>query len=454
MNIQSEDINETRKKITATISGDEIASAEKELLAEFAKSAKIQGFRPGKAPLNLIKGRYKKELAEELKRKLTGQAYQDAIKDLHVMSVVSVDEADFVPGQDAVVTFTFDLRPAFELPDYKGLPVTVPSTEATDEEFERTKEYILNQRAEYNVAEKAAEVGDYVKLDYAGTVDGQPVGELVPGNAMYGDQTNTWEEAGSEDAPGVRCIIDGIVGMKAGDEKNVEQTFADDFQVEALRGKTAKYHVKVHEVREKKMPEMNAEFLKGFNVETEEAFIQSIKDDIKSQKENQANGQKREQVIQQLSGKVEFPLPESIVENETQYVLRDFMARNMAQGAKEEDFEERKDELFAGASKAARDRIKAQLLLSAVAEKEGIKVEQDDIQQAIMQQAMQSRRKPEDIVKELQADRQRVAQLQQNVLHNKALDFLVSQATVTVGEAPHVCDEHCEHDHEHEHSHA
>ncbi len=454
MNIQSEDINETRKKITATISGEETAAAEKEILAEFAKSAKIQGFRPGKAPLNLIKGRYKKELADEMGRKLMGDVYKEAIKDLQVMSVVSVEEAEFKAGEEATVTFTFDMRPEFELPDYKGLPVTVPSTEASDEEFQRTKDYILNQRAEYNVAEKAAETGDYVKLDYSGTVDGQPVSELIPDNPMYGDQTNTWEEAGSEDAPGVRCIIDGLVGMKAGDEKDVEQTFADDFQVEALRGKTAKYHVKVHEVREKKMPEINAEFLKGFNVETEEAFEQSIKDDIKSQKEHQANGQKREQVIQALSGKIEFPLPESIVENETQHVLRDFMARNMAQGAKEEDFEERKDELFAGASKAARDRIKAQLLLSAVAEKEEIKVEQDDIQQAIMQQAMASRRKPEEIVKELQADRQRVAQFQQNVLHNKALDFLVSQATVTEGEAPHVHDEHCDHDHEHEHSHA
>ncbi|WOO42170.1 trigger factor [Rubellicoccus peritrichatus] len=451
MNILVEDISETRKKAVASITGDETASAEKELIGQFAQQARVPGFRPGKAPANLIKTRYKKDIAEELKRKLTSEAYQKATteSEIQVLSIVSVDEADFVSGEDAEVSFTFDVRPTFELPDYKGLPITVPPAEPTEEEIKNTRDHILNQRAEYDVTENAAEKGNYVKLDYEGKIDDQLISEMVEDQPIYGTQNGTWEEAGSEDAPGIRAVIDGIIGMKAGDEKDVEHVFADDFQIEALKGKTATYHIKVEEVREKKLPEINEEFLKSFNVETEEAFQDRIKDDIRSQKEQQVMGAKREQVIGQLSEKVDFPLPESVVEGETNGVLSDFIARNMQQGVTEEQLEEQKDKLFEGASKAARDRVKAQLLLSAIAEKEEIKVEDQDIQQAIMQEAMQTRVKPEDLVKQLREDRGRLSRLQQNCLHNKALDFLVSQATVTEAapEEGHEHDENCDHDH-------
>lgn len=451
MNILVEDISETRKKAVASITGDETANAEKELIGQFAQQAKVPGFRPGKAPTNLIKTRYKKDIAEELKRKLTSEAYQKATteSEIKVLSVVSVDEADFISGEDAEVSFTFDVRPSFELPEYKGLPIAVPPTEPTEEEVKNTLDHVLNQRAEYNVAEKAAEKGDYVKLDYEGKIGDQLISELVEEQPIYGTQNSTWEEAGSEDAPGVRAIIDGLVGMKAGDEKDVEQVFADDFQLEALQGKTATYHIKVDEVREKKLPEINEEFLKGFNVETEEAFHERLKDDIRSQKEQQSMNAKRDQVIGKLSSMLDFPLPESVVEGETNGVLSDFIARNMSQGVTEEQLEEQKDKLFEGASTAAKDRVKAQLILSAVAEKEEIKVEDQDIQQAIMQEAMQSRIKPDDLVKQLREDRGRLSRLQQNCLYNKALDFLVSEATVTEAEPeePHVCDENCDHDH-------
>lgn len=437
MNIQVEDINETRKKVVASLTGTEITEAEQLVMRDFSKQARLPGFRPGKAPANLIKSRYKKEISGELSRKLTSQAFEKAIKegDLQVVAVVDAEDKTFTAGQDETLTFTLDVNPTFELPDYKGVPVTIPPSEPTDQEYEQTRDYILNQRAEYDIAEKAAEAGDYVKLDYSGTVEGSPVSELATDLPVYGEQNGTWEEAGNQTVPGVRSVIDALVGMKAGDEKDVEHTFPEDFEVEALRGKTATYHVKVHEVREKKLPKLDdPEFLKGFGAESAEDFEKKIRDDIRSQKEEHSNRVKRDGVIGELAKRVDFPLPESAVESETQRMLREFMARRMTQGASQEEFEQHREQLVTGATNAARERIKAQFILQAIAKKENIEVGDTDLQQAIINRAMASRTKPEDLVKQLSQDRSQLAAFRDTVLFNKTLDFLAKEATVTVGE--------------------
>jgi trigger factor len=152
---------------------------------------------------------------------------------------------------------------------------------------------------------------------------------------------------------------------------------------------------------------------------------------LKSRKEQQAKAASREQVVKALTGAVEFPLPESAIENETQAVLRDYMERQMRQGVPEAEFEKNKDELFAGARQAATGRVKLTLMLLKIAEKESIKVDNEDLHKRIMQEAMMARQKPEQIVKRLQEDRQLLAQLQRAILHAKTLDFVVEQAKVS-----------------------
>ena len=135
--------------------------------------------------------------------------------------------------------------------------MTSAPTEASDEEVAKMLDQILSQRAGHNVAEKAAEKGDYVQCAYEGKIDTEIVADLVPEAPMYGTQANTWEEAGSEDAPGVRAIVDGLVGMKAGETKEVTMEFPQDFKPEVLAGKTVVYSVEAKEVREKVMPKMD-----------------------------------------------------------------------------------------------------------------------------------------------------------------------------------------------------
>lgn len=435
MKVTVEDVNDTRKKVHVSIAGDEIAAEEKALLKQFMKNAKLPGFRPGKAPENLIKGKFKNEIKGELNRKLTSAAYEQGVKEsgLDVYAVVEMDGADSIDSNDpgAELSFTFDIRPTFDLPEYKGVALTVPKTDVTEDEFKQTKDYILNQRAEYNICEKAAEKGDYVKVSYEGKIGEERIAEIAPDAKIYGTQTNTWEQAGDVDSPGVKAVVEALVGMSAGDKKDVEETFADDFSVEALQGKTATYTIEVHEVREKKLPELDEAFLKSFQVETVEQWENRIKEDIRNQKTRHIDGQKRQQLIDHLMGLIEMPLPQSAVENERQAVLSQHVQQSMQQGATEEQLEEHKESLFEQAGQAAVNRVKTQLILGKIAQAEKISVETEDMQRAIMNQAMQTRTAPDEIVKRLQKDQEQLRELQRAVLFQKTLDFLIDAANVT-----------------------
>ena len=434
MNITIEDVSPTRKTLVVTVPAAEIAAEEKTVLGEFTQSVRLPGFRPGKAPADLVRRRYAREIGEELARKVTGSAYEHAVKEskLEIFAAIGVDGEPVALGKDALLKITVDVQPQFSIPEYKGLPITVPAKDITDSDVDAAIYDMRQQRADYAVVVRPAAAGDFVRLNYTGTIDGKPIAEIAPERAIYGTQHGTWEEAGSAQAPGVRAVIDGIIGLKANDKKDVPHTFPADFDVPALAGQTASYAIEVLEVREKRPAALDDAFFKGLQVENIEQLRERVKDDLKSRKEQDSLAASREQIVKALTGAVDFPLPESAIESETQNLLRDFMERQMRAGATEEDFEKRKDELFKSAREAALNRVKLLLILLKIAEVEKVAVDNDDLHRRIMQEAMMTRQRPEQIVKRLQEDRSLLASLQRAILHAKTLDFVVAQANVTV----------------------
>ncbi|MGB1126807.1 MAG: trigger factor [Opitutales bacterium] len=424
------DINETRKTITVSFTSEEVAGHEAKLVQDFQRQAKIPGFRPGKAPETMVRTRFAKDIQQELKQRVVSQAHKEGVSgaEFEVFNIVELEEGEIAAGAAAAVTFTVDVVPEFDLPEYEGISVSNEPTEASDEEIDKMLHSILSQRAEYNVVEKAAEKGDYVRCSYEGKIGDEAVADLVPEAPMYGSQKVTWEEAGSEDAPGVRAVVDGLVGMRAGEEKEVTMEYPEDFKPEALAGKTAVYSLKAEEVREKVLPEMNDEFLKGLGVEDEAELRKNIGENIENQKKQQNANAARQQITAALLKAVDFPIPESGVESETEDVLRDFMQRNLQQGVSAEEFEKHKGQLHEGASQAAHDRLKSRLILSKIAEKEKIKVEQEDFSRMIMMQAQQQGEKPDKIVKEIQKDQNRINQMRRDIILGKTMDLLVDKA--------------------------
>jgi len=425
-----EKISDTRKAVTVSVTAEETAQTGKEVVSAFARQANLPGFRPGKAPVDMVQKRYAKEIADEVNSKLTSQAYELINKDesLAVYALVNIEGAAFTPGNSGEVKFTVDVRPEFTTPEYKGIEVSVDSEEVSKEEIEKAIENIRRQRAEYKPVERAAEKGDYVRLSYEGKLGDKKISEIAPDRHMLGTQASTWEEAGAEEGtPGVRAVVDGIVGMKAGDKKTVTEKFAKDFDVKELAGKSAEYDIEVKEVRERVLPEMNEEFFKAMGADGLPKLKEIMKADLARSKAQKNRQTKREAVIEKLQGAVDFPLPESAIETETQDILRSHMEERMAHGATQEEFEAHKEQLFAQATEAAKKRVKLNLILAAIAQKESVKVENQDIQNRIMQEAIMTRQDPAKIVKELQKDRSLLANLQRSLLLAKTLEVVIDQ---------------------------
>ena len=237
------DINETRKKVDVNIATAEISALHKQLIQEFQREAKVPGFRPGKVPENVVLTRYAKELKSELAKKVINKAFQEGVgkTGLDVFNVIESSQVEVHPEKDASVSFTVDVFQEFELPNYEGLKVTVKPTEPSEEEVDAVIKQILGQRADFKTVEKAVEEGDYVKCSYEGKIGESLIADIVPDKAIWGTQKNTWEEAGTDHPYGVPAIIKGLVGMKAGDKKEVTMDFSEDFEIEALAGKSATY---------------------------------------------------------------------------------------------------------------------------------------------------------------------------------------------------------------------
>ena len=429
-NTEIEEISSTRKLITVKFTNKEVADYEQKLVKEFQKKAKIPGFRNGKAPENMVRTRFAKDIANELKSRVVSNAHQQgvALSGLNVFGVIDLDEGEIDSKKGATISFTVDVIPDFQLPSYEGLEIKSATTDASEEEITTMLNQILDQRAEYNVVEKSAGKGDYVRCSYEGKIGDDLIAQLAPDAPIYGSQSSTWEEAGSVDSPGVSAVVEALVGLSAGDEKEIIFDFANDFKIQALSGKSATYYIKVEEVREKILPELNDDFFKSIQDKDVVELRQQLSQNISSQKKQQNFQAERQQITDQLNQAVDLALPQSGIESETETILRDFMQRNIQQGTQKEDLDAQKEALHASAYKAAEDRLKSRIILSKIAEKENIKIENEDFSQVIMNEAMQTGQKPEKLVKELRKDQDRINKMRTDILLSKAMDLLIEKS--------------------------
>jgi trigger factor len=434
VNVQLNSVSDTRKSLVVTLDQNEVDAVHQAVVAEFSQLARIPGFRPGKAPAAMVAKRFAKDIAEEFKQKVVSKAYRDALdqQKLDVLNVVNVEPGEIAAGASATVTVTVDVRPEFTMPAYVDLPTEVQPTDATDAEVDNVVESMRAERAEFKVADRPAVKSDYVKLSYEGTIDGKSIAELAPDKQIYAKVPQTWEEVEGANEGVIPGLGAQLAGLKPGDKKDVTITFPADFAaVPALAGKAAVYAVEVQEIRERALPPLDEAFFKSNRVDDLEGLKTSVRNQLKTQKESQNRSEQRRQISELLAEKTDFTPPESLVESETQGVLRQFIEENMRRGVPQDQFEKDKKELFEGARKAAAKRVKIQLILAKVAEAEKLQVSEQDIDAFIYRESMRTQQKPDKLVKALTTDREQLRAVQQSIIFDKAIDFLVSKAKVS-----------------------
>ena len=257
--------------------------------------------------------------------------------------------------------------------------------------------------------------------------DGKPISELVPETKELGEKKDLWLLISPESfLPG---FCDQLVGAKAGEKRQVLIDFPADFPQKTLTGKKATFFVDVTAIKEKKLPEVNDDFAKKVGLESVDKLKEAVRKSLLTEAESQQEAEVRRQIADHLVGKVEFELPESLVQQETRSIIYDVVRENSMRGATKEQLEEKKNEIYGFATQSAKGRLRTSFILEAIAEAEKIKVEETEIEQRIAQLAQRARTTPEKLKAQL-AEKNGLGEIEEQLLVSKTLDFLVANAKI------------------------
>lgn len=429
MNVTVESLAPCRKLIRVEVDAQAVDAAYEKATVDFQREVKIPGFRPGKAPKDLILKNYSKQLDEEVRRRLIGDTYKKALADnkLHAVNSPDIEEIQFGRGQNLQFAATVDTAPEFELPQYKGIKVRRETGDVTDADIERAFNILRDQQVKYNDVNREAKDGDVVVVAYQGTVDGKPLTDIAPTARGLTKQDGFWIEI--KEGSFIPGFAEQLKGAKAGDKRTVNVTFPKDFVAPALAEKQGVYEVEIKTVKEKVLPELNDEFAKAYKADNMDALREGVRRDLQNELNYKRAMQVRNQCMKSLLEGATFELPESVVTHETRSVINEIVAENHRRGVPSEIIETKKNEIFGTAANSARERVKGAFILGKIADKEGIRVTQEDLIQRITQLAQQNQMTFPKMVKELQ-DRNALNTVSEQILVAKALDFVVQQAQV------------------------
>ena len=428
MNITVEDVAPCKKRLKIEVPANRVKQAYDRVADDFQKEARIPGFRPGHAPLTVVLKKFHKDIESEAQRALVPEAYQEAIteKKLRVVSQPEIEDLKYQAGLSLSFSTLVELVPEFKLPEYKGLVLKKQETEVKEEEIDATLKSLADQRAKFDDApERPLAMDDFAVISYTGKLGGQPLIELLPEAKNLAHNPNFWLWMRAEGF--LPKFAEQCVGMKKGEARTVEVEFPADFPEAALAGKKARYDVELKDIKVKHAPALDDAFAQDVAKMNLADLKTRVRENLESEKKGQAGGASRAEIVQKLISAIEFDLPPSSVDEETHAMVYDIVAENQARGVPAAVLEEKKDEIFRNAGRAARDSVKFKFISAQIAEKEKIEVTNEQMAQHLAFLAQR-----EGITLEKMVDRVRknnaMGVIRQQLLRQAVLDFLLKEA--------------------------
>ena len=410
---------------------DDVVSAERQQLVQsFVKQASVPGFRPGKAPLKVIEKRFGSSIQEELDGRLMDKAFQEALKEDDSLKVINVKWPDALEHQEngsAVLKAKLILAPEFTLPEYKGLTIEVPKQEVTPELVENEINNLRERQSQFDdVEDRALEEDDVAVIDYEGTCEGKPIAEVAEQEVPQMEKgEDFWIKVTEESfLPG---FATQLVGLKVGESREAIVTAQEDFPLETLREKDLVFQVTLKQIKAQVLPEDDAlveALMPGGSMD-------DIKEAIESQLDAQISRQRDEfkegKLLEMIADGVDFDLPEEYLASETQSQADTLVQNAIQQGASNEQLANEEEQILESAGERARNNLKVRFLLTEIAEKESIRVNEQELLQALTSLAKREGKPLKGFIKQMQRER-RIDSLRNQMLVGKTVDFLLEQA--------------------------
>jgi len=427
MTVNFEKTGPTTGQLEFTIDRETVKEGLDRTFKSVQKSLDVPGFRKGKVPRKIFNRMYGEEaLYQDTLNDLLPFAYQEAVNEADIEPVTEpqVDAKSMEKGEDWELVAEVTLKPEVELGQYKNLEVTKQDREVTDEAVEQNLESRRENLAELVIKDGEAEEGDTVVIDFEGFKDDE---------AFEGGQANNHSlEIGSGSfIPGFE---EQLIGVKAGDEKDVTVTFPEDYQSEELAGEEAVFKVTVHEVKAKEIPELDDEFAKDADedVETLDELKEKIRENLKEGRENSANDARDDEAIRKAVNNAEIPeIPHEMVHEEVHRQMDLFLNNLQQQGISPEMYYQMTNSSEADLHKQfegeAEFNVRTNLVLETITEAENIEVKDEDVDEEIQNLATQYNMPEEQVRSVLSPEL-----LQNDISMKKAMDVVTSTAEETL----------------------
>ena len=422
MEVTKNQLEGNKVELKVEIEAERVNEALEQAYKKVVKDIDISGFRKGKVPRKVLEARYGKEvLHKDALDILIPEGYREALDETGIEPIDQPDIEDFHIEEDEPASFTaiVEVKPEVELGEYTDLDVEKESAEVTEEEIEEEIERVRNQHSQLVASDKeVVEDGDFVIIDFEGKKDGEP----FPGGSA---EEYSLEIGSNTFIPGFE---EQLIGAQVGDELELNITFPEDYNAEDLAGEDVVFDVEIKEIKEKQLPELDDEFAKEVSdYETFEEYKESIKERLQKSKEDRTQREYENKLIEKASENAEVDVPEKMVEDELNTMFQNFTQSVSQQGMEVQDYLDymgTDEEGWKEQNKeAAENRTRSNLVLEAIAEKEGIEISEEEIEEQIQEIAESNDQDPEQIKAFLQMQGQ-LDGLKDGLKMQKTIEYL------------------------------
>lgn len=422
MLVEYKELSTIRKSVNVEIPAEAISREVQQVTSEFAKQARIPGFRPGKTPRNVVRTRFLKEIDEEVTSRLLPRFFSEAVGEKGLQAVGNPELKHMGPvveGAPLRFDAEFEVKPPIELKEYRGLSISQIDSAVGEEEVDKTIARLQEQGATFRpVNHRPARPGDFVTIDVASS------GEGVEPRSSEGYQSELGDEM---PLPELRDVL---LGKSPGDTGSFDKVYAEDAPNEEVRGKTVHYEVVLRALQERELPQLNDDFARSNGIgDTLIEMRTKIREDLARHKEHDVLKAKRQEVSDQLIGIHDFEVPETLVDEEVGKSLRNYARFLSSQGIdldkQQIDWEKIRDDFRPEAVK----QVKRQLLLEVIGKKENIEVSDAEVDAEIKRAAGTQREFAE--VKHRLVHDGGYESLRLSIVQERALDLVVNEARVS-----------------------
>ncbi len=408
------------RRMSMGIEVDKVDQEVQVRLKSLSKKVRIDGFRPGKIPLSIVKSRYGSQVKQEVLDELVRDVFAKAVQEKS-LRLAGPPRFEIENEEELKFAAIFEVFPEFEVASTADMKIEKPQAEVVDEDVDRMIDTLRKQRQSWVKVERKAQEKDRVEIDFVGTIDG----EEFEGNR--GEHVSV--TLGSNGM--IKGFEEGLVGAKAGDEVVLNLEFPEDYHVKDLAGKPVSFEVKVHAVFEAKLPEVDAEFVKSLGIEDGDVdtFREQVRERCSVELEQKLKDKIKNNVMEALLEANDVELPKVMVREEMENLRKEFSERLAQQGMDTTNIQLPAD-IF---EKQAERKVSLGLILSEIARKQDIKIEAKNVRDTVNVIAS-GYEKPEEVVNWYYEDRRRLAGIESLVLEDQVVEWVLDNSDVSVRE--------------------